>query len=49
VSSSIGLTAERNGRKLDVGLLLHVTIVNGQIVEGVDCFHPEHLADAFWA
>lgn len=41
--------AERNGRALDVRLLLHVTIEDGQIVEGVDHFHPEHLWDAFWA
>ena len=43
------LTAERNGRKLDVRLLLHVTIRQGQIVEGFDHFHQEHLWDAFWA
>lgn len=43
------LTAERNGRKLDVRLLLHVTIRRGQIVEGFDHFHQEHLWDAFWA
>lgn len=43
------LTAERNGRKLDVPLLLHVTIKDGQIVEGMDGLHHEHLWDAFWA
>jgi ketosteroid isomerase-like protein len=43
------LTAERHGRKLDVRLLLHVAIRNGQIAEGVDHFHPEHVWDAFWA
>jgi uncharacterized protein len=43
------LTAERNGRALDVHLLLHVTIRSGQIVEGVDHFHEEHLWDAFWS
>ena len=43
------VTAERNGRKLDVPLLLFVTIKDGQIVEGMDCFHHEHLWDAFWA
>jgi len=43
------LTAERNGRRLDVRLLLHVVIRRGQIVEGVDHFHQEHLWDAFWA
>ena len=42
------LTAERNGRRLDVRLLLHVTIRDGRIVEGRDYFHPEHLWDAFW-
>jgi len=42
------LTAERNGRKLDVRLALHVTIRDGQIVEGVDHFHQEHVWDAFW-
>ena len=43
------VTAERDGRKLDVSLMLHVTIRNGQIVEGTDHFHQEHLWDAFWA
>jgi ketosteroid isomerase-like protein len=43
------LTAERNGRKLDVRLLLYVAIRRGQIVEGFDHFHQEHLWDAFWA
>ena len=43
------LTAERNGRKLDVRLLLYVVIRDGHIVEGVDHFHPEHAWDAFWA
>ena len=43
------LTAERNGKKLDVRLLLHVTIRGGQVVEGLDCFHHEHLWDAFWS
>ena len=42
------ITASRNGKTLDVGLLLHVTIRDGQIVEGVDHFHQEHLWDAFW-
>lgn len=37
-----------DGAALDVGLLLHVTIRDGQIVEGVDHFHQEHLWDAFW-
>jgi ketosteroid isomerase-like protein len=43
------LTAERNGRKLDIRLLLQVTIRDGKIVEGIDFFHPEHQWDAFWA
>ena len=43
------LTAERNGRRLDVRLLLHVVIRDDQIVEGIDHFHPEHARDAFWA
>jgi uncharacterized protein len=43
------VTAERNGKTLDVRLLLHVTISGGQITEGVDAFHQEHLWDAFWA
>src|SRR6185503_17896983 len=30
------LTAERNGRRLDVRLLLHVVIRDDQIVEGID-------------
>ena len=42
------LSAERNGRTLDLRLLLHVTIRDGQIAEGVDCFHHEHLWDEFW-
>jgi hypothetical protein len=29
--------------------LLQVTVENGQIVEGIDYFHPEHAWDAFWA
>ncbi len=41
--------AERAGRTLDVRLLLHVRIRDGRIVEGTDCFHHEHLWDAFWA
>ena len=43
------VTAERDGRRLDVRLLLQVTIVDGQIVEGIDYFHQEHLWDAFLA
>lgn len=43
------LTAERSGRTLDVRLALHVTIRDGQIVEGLDHFHHEHLWDAFWS
>lgn len=43
------LTAERNGRRLDIRLVLQVVIHNGQIREGYDCFHHEHLWDAFWA
>ena len=43
------VTAERNGKTLDVRLILHVTIRGGQIVEGVDAFHHEHLWDAFMA
>ena len=43
------LTAERGGRRLDIGLVLHAKIRNGQIVEGTDHFHQEHLWDAFWA
>ena len=35
------VTAERDGRTLDVRLLLHVTITNCQIVEAVDHFHQE--------
>jgi hypothetical protein len=42
------LTAQRNGRKLNVRLLLYVVIRGRQIVEGIDHFHPEHLWDAFW-
>jgi uncharacterized protein len=41
------VTAERDGRRLDVRLLLHVVIDDGRIVEAVDHFHPEHLWDAF--
>jgi ketosteroid isomerase-like protein len=43
------ITAERSGRALDVRLMLHVTIRNGQIVEGYDHFHHEHIWDEFWA
>jgi ketosteroid isomerase-like protein len=43
------LTAQREGKRLDVRLLLHVTIRGVQIVEGLDCFHPEHHWDEFWA
>jgi ketosteroid isomerase-like protein len=43
------LTAERDGRKLDVRLCLAITVNGGRIVEGVDHFHHEHLWDAFWA
>jgi ketosteroid isomerase-like protein len=43
------LTAQRDGRTLDIRLLLHVTIHAGVIVEGMDYFHPEHLWDAFWS
>ena len=42
------VTAERDGRRLDVRLLLHVTVRDGRIVEDRDYFHPEHLWDAFW-
>jgi ketosteroid isomerase-like protein len=43
------LTARRDGRTLDVRLLLQVVIRNGRISEGIDHFHPEHAWDAFWA
>ena len=43
------LTAERDGKKLDVRLLLYVVIRDGQIIEGFDHFHSEHAWDAFWA
>lgn len=43
------VTARRDGRTLDVRLVLLVAIRDGRIVEGVDHFHPEHLWDAFWA
>jgi ketosteroid isomerase-like protein len=43
------VTAQRNGKTLDVRLLLHVTISGGQITEGIDAFHQEHVWDAFWA
>jgi ketosteroid isomerase-like protein len=42
------LTAERDGKQLDVRLLLHVVIRDGRIIEGSDYFHPEHDWDAFW-
>lgn len=41
--------AVRNGRTLNVMLVLHVVIKDGQIIEGFDCFHHEHVWDAFWA
>jgi uncharacterized protein len=40
--------AEREGKRLDVELLLRVRIRDGQIIEGVDHFHQEHAWDAFW-
>lgn len=43
------VTATRDGRTLDVRLLIQVVIRNGRIVEGIDHFHPEHAWDAFWA
>ena len=43
------ITAERDGKRLDVSLLLLVRIRDGQIVEGTDHFHQEHLVDAFLA
>jgi uncharacterized protein len=43
------LTAERDGRRLDVKLMLNVMIRDGKIVEGTDYFHQEHLWDAFWS
>jgi ketosteroid isomerase-like protein len=43
------LAAARDGKTLDVRLLLHVSIRNGQIAEGIDCFHPEHAWDEFWS
>ena len=43
------LTAQRDGRFLNVRLLLYVVIEDGRIVEGFDHFHPEHVWDAFWA
>jgi ketosteroid isomerase-like protein len=43
------LAAVRNGKTLDVRLLLHVSIQDGQIAEGIDCFHPEHAWDEFWS
>jgi ketosteroid isomerase-like protein len=43
------LSAAREGKALDVRLLLHVSIQNGQIAEGVDHFHPEHMWDEFWS
>jgi ketosteroid isomerase-like protein len=41
--------AERKGRSLDILLLLRVTISNGRITEGWDCFHQEHLLEEFMA
>jgi len=43
------ITAERGPKSLDVLLCLRVTIRDGKIVEGWDCFHQEHLWDEFWA
>jgi len=42
------VTATRDGRSLDIRLMLHVTIQDGRIVEGYDQFHQEHLWDTFW-
>lgn len=43
------VTATRNGKSLDVQLVLHVRIADGRIVEGTDYFHDEHRVDAFFA
>jgi len=43
------LTAARDGRKLDLGLLLLVRIRGGKIVEGTDYFHDQYAWDAFWS
>lgn len=42
------LTAARDGRTLDIQLVLHVRIEDGQIACGTDHFHKEHVWDAFW-
>jgi ketosteroid isomerase-like protein len=40
--------AERAGKSLEVMLILRVTIRDGCITEGWDCFHQEQLWDSFW-
>lgn len=42
------VTAEREGRKLDVNILSYMVIRGGQVAELYDYIHQEHLWDAFW-
>ncbi len=42
------LTAQRNGKCLDIELPLRVDVAAGRIVRGTDHFHQEHLRDEFW-
>jgi hypothetical protein len=43
------VSAQRDGRALDLSLLLRVLIRDGRIVEGFDHFYDTAAWDAFWA
>lgn len=43
-----GTTARRGEAELDVDMLVHVRIRDGQVVAGTDYIHHEHRWDSFW-
>lgn len=43
-----GTTARRGDAELDVDMLVHVRMRDGQVVEGTDYILQEHRWDAFW-
>ena len=43
------ITGERNGKKLNLTLLLRVHVANGRIIEGWDHFSDTYAWDEFWA
>ena len=42
-------TAERNGKRLDVGCCIVFDVKDGQIVEGREHFYDVHAWDEFWS